>query len=397
MEPSSESGRRSRIDPLGAILAALISFGLLTLPLMSVRPNRIAPGVPATFGSALPPEQALTVAAALVVAILPLLLRVRPVLRLCAGGAVMLLLGLAAGWAADHLTPPGGRFTRIAPGSGWWLAFGAAALAVVDALARLRPRPAARVAALLAVLTGMGLALRSGFWDHLSVLREYASRADAFGLEVRTHAGLALASIAAATAVAIPAAILARPVPALRSGLLAVLNVVQTVPSMALFGMLLAPLAWIGREVPGASGLGIAGVGIAPAFLALFAYALLPVAAATVAGLDAVPWPVRDAARGVGMTDRQSLVRVELPLATPAILTGIRIVLVQNIGLAVIAALVGGGGLGVFVFQGISQNAGDLVLLGAIPTVVMASSAAVLLDALVDVARAAGARAARDA
>jgi osmoprotectant transport system permease protein len=96
---------------------------------------------------------------------------------------------------------------------------------------------------------------------------------------------------------------------------------------------------------------------------------------------------VRDAARGVGMTARQRLLQVELPLALPAILTGIRIVLVQNIGLAVIAGLVGGGGLGVFVFQGISQNAGDLVLLGALPTVAMATGAAVLLDAVVDLSR----------
>ncbi|MBE7246830.1 MAG: ABC transporter permease subunit, partial [Actinomycetospora chiangmaiensis] len=183
------------------------------------------------------------------------------------------------------------------------------------------------------------------------------------------------------------AAILARPVPPLRRALLSGLNVVQTIPSMALFGMLIAPLAWIGRTIPGAADLGIAGIGAAPAFLALFAYALLPVAAATVAGLDAVPASVRDAARGVGMTDRQRLLQAELPLARPAILTGIRIVLVQNIGLAVIAGLVGGGGLGVFVFQGVSQNAGDLVLLGALPTVAMASAAAILLDALIDLGR----------
>jgi osmoprotectant transport system permease protein len=87
------------------------------------------------------------------------------------------------------------------------------------------------------------------------------------------------------------------------------------------------------------------------------------------------------------MTARQRLAQVELPLALPAILTGIRIVLVQNIGLAVIAGLVGGGGLGVYVFQGISQNAGYLVLLGALPTVAMASGAAVLLDAVIDLSR----------
>jgi osmoprotectant transport system permease protein len=233
----------------------------------------------------------------------------------------------------------------------------------------------------------VGGALGSGFWDNLSILREYASRSDTFGRELRTHAALALSSVTAAAAVGIPAAVLARPAPVLRTGMLAVLNVVQTIPSMALFGMLIAPLAWIGRAIPGAATLGVAGIGAAPAFVDLFAYALLPVVAATVAGLEAVPEPVRDAARGVGMTARQRLVQVELPLALPAILTGIRIVLVQNIGLAVIAGLVGGGGLGVFIFQGISQTAGDLVLLGALPTVAMASGAAVLLDAVIELSR----------
>src|SRR6202012_5814458 len=100
--------------------------------------------------------------------------------------------------------------------------------------------------------------------------------------------------------------------------------------------------------------------------------------------LGTVPPVTNDAARGVGMTDGQRLLAVELPLALPVILTGVRIVLVQNIGLATIAALIGGGGFGVFVFQGISQTAIDLVLLGALPIVILAFSSAVLLDALVE-------------
>ena len=101
----------------------------------------------------------------------------------------------------------------------------------------------------------------------------------------------------------------------------------------------------------------------------------------TVVGLAGVPRDANDAARGIGMTDRQRLFGVELPLAFPVILTGIRIVLVQNIGLATIAALIGGGGFGVFVFQGIGQTAMDLVLLGAVPTVALAFAAAIVLDA----------------
>jgi len=173
-------------------------------------------------------------------------------------------------------------------------------------------------------------------------------------------------------------------IPALRGPVLNVLNLFQTIPSIALFGILIAPLGWIAAHVPGAAALGIRGIGAAPAFVALFLYSLLPMVANTLVGLRQVPYEVRDAAAGMGMTNRQRLLSVELPLAFPVILTGIRIVLVQNIGLATIAALIGGGGLGVFVFQGIGQTATDLILLGAVPTVALAFAAAVLLDAAVE-------------
>jgi len=103
-----------------------------------------------------------------------------------------------------------------------------------------------------------------------------------------------------------------------------------------------------------------------------------------VAGWRRVSPAAVDAARGMGMTDSEVLTRIEFPLALPVVLTGIRVVLVQNIGMVTIAALIGGGGLGTFVFQGIGQTAIDLVLLGAIPIVALAFSAAVLLDALAD-------------
>ncbi len=118
--------------------------------------------------------------------------------------------------------------------------------------------------------------------------------------------------------------------------------------------------------------------------VALFLYSLLPVVANTVVGLGRVSPAAVDAARGMGLTTRQILAHIEIPLALPVILTGIRIVLVQNIGLVTVAALIGGGGFGFFVFQGIGQTAMDLVLLGAIPIVMLAFSSAVVLDALVD-------------
>ena len=120
--------------------------------------------------------------------------------------------------------------------------------------------------------------------------------------------------------------------------------------------------------------------------MGVWLYSVLPLVAQAVVGLARVSRAAVEAARGMGMTNWQVLTGVELRLALPVILTGIRVVLVQNIGMVTIAALIGGGGLGTFVFQGIGQTAIDLVLLGAIPIVALAFSAAVLLDALAEIA-----------
>ncbi|MFM7274526.1 MAG: ABC transporter permease, partial [Gammaproteobacteria bacterium] len=170
--------------------------------------------------------------------------------------------------------------------------------------------------------------------------------------------------------------------PRLRAAVLAFLNGVQTLPAIALFGILIAPLAALAAAFPALAASGFGGIGLAPAAIALFLYSLLPLVANTLAGLSRVDPAARDAALGMGMSRAQCLRAVELPLALPSMLAGLRIALVQNIGLATIAALVGGGGLGAFVFQGIGQAAIDLVLLGAIPTVLLAFAASLLLDAL---------------
>ncbi len=379
--------RSAPIDPLGATLAVLVTIGLLLQPLMLFRPNRIAPAQGRWIWEALPAFQAALLISLFAAAALLLVSRASGRIRLAAGVAGLLGLGLAVGLGATHLLPAGNAYARVAPGSGAWICLFAFSLATGDALVRRRLSPLGRIAALLVAAAVLAAFLVSGLWSDLSVLREYAGRSDAFLRELRVHAGLSVVSLLAAIAVGLPLAILVRRVAPLRKGTLASLNVLQTIPSMALFGLLIAPLAWIGANVPGAAGLGIAGIGVAPAFIALFAYSLLPIVVSTIAGFEAVPASTRDAADAVGMTARQKLLRVELPLAMPVILTGVRIVLVQNIGLSVIAGLVGGGGLGVFVFQGISQTATDLVLLGALPTVAMAFAAAIVLDALIDITR----------
>ncbi len=165
----------------------------------------------------------------------------------------------------------------------------------------------------------------------------------------------------------------------LEAPLFAVLNLLQTMPSIALFGLLLGPLSGLASAVPALGALGIGGVGPAPAIIALVLYALLPIARNTLAGIGGVAPAAVDAARGMGMTPAQIFRRVEVPLALPVLLAGLRIVTVQAIGLTIVAALIGAGGLGSFVFEGLGQYATDLVLLGALPAILLALAADFLL------------------
>ncbi len=157
--------------------------------------------------------------------------------------------------------------------------------------------------------------------------------------------------------------------PVLRNISLTVANVLQTIPSVALFGFLL-PVPFIG------------GIGKHTAILCLVLYSLLPILRNTIVGLTSVDKPVREAAVAMGMTDGQLLRLVELPLAAPTILAGIRIAIVTNIGTAVIAAIIGGGGLGVLIFRGVASVDTLQILAGAIPAAAMALIADALMSAL---------------
>lgn len=151
----------------------------------------------------------------------------------------------------------------------------------------------------------------------------------------------------------------------------ALAGALQNVPSLALFGLLLPLIAALADALPFLRQLGISGIGFAPAFVALTVYALLPVMLAGAAGLRMVDAGARDAAKGMGMSSMQVLFRVELPLALPSIAAGARTALVQTIGTTTIAALIGAGGLGYFVFQGIGQAAIDMVVIGVVPIVLL--------------------------
>jgi osmoprotectant transport system permease protein len=372
------------VDRLGALLVVMGAAGLTLLPFVAFKANRILPGDPRGLAQALPLSAALGCEATLAAVAAAALLARHAALRLAAAMAGIVVVAMALAAAANSLTPPHDLIARVAPGAGFWLLLTALGLLATDAITRMRPGPGTRVLLLFAFLIGAGLTLAHGTFDNVSVMREYAANKLDFAIAARQHILLSLGSSAAAFLVALPLGMLCHRMSGLRPGILGALNIIQTIPSIALFGILMAPLAALAAHVPLAAAMGIRGIGAAPAALALFLYALLPIAANTVAGLKRVSPAAVEAARGMGMTRWQRLMSVELVLALPAILAGTRIALVQNIGMVTVAALIGGGGFGTFVFGGIGQAANDLVLLGAIPTVVLGFSAAVLLDALIE-------------
>ena len=173
------------------------------------------------------------------------------------------------------------------------------------------------------------------------------------------HLFLVLISSAFAIVIGVSIGIIATRHAAVRRISVTVASILQTIPSLALFGFLL-PIPLIG------------GIGNRTAIICLVLYSLLPILRNTIVGITSVDAPVREAAIAMGMTDGQLLRLVELPLAAPTIIAGIRIAVVTTIGTAVIAAVIGGGGLGVLVFRGLASVDTLEILAGAVPAAVMA-------------------------
>jgi osmoprotectant transport system permease protein len=183
------------------------------------------------------------------------------------------------------------------------------------------------------------------------------------------HLWLVAISMLIAIAVGVPLGILLTRRPRLKALVLGSTNVIQTIPSLALFGLLL-PLPWLGARADRL------------AIVALALYALLPVVRNTFVGIAGVSAPVREAAVAMGLTQSQLLWMVELPLASPVILAGVRTAAVITIGVATIAAAIGAGGLGEFIFRGIAMVDNGVILAGALPAAAMALIADASLGAL---------------
>ncbi len=375
-----------RMAPRNRVLLTLILIGVaaaLSGGFVMQAPNRLVSGTPIMIWNAADSPILLAIAVGPALLIAASFVRPSSILHwemLAVSATLLLLLLDGAGVSAARLSQGAALAARISLGWGFWIMSLCAALAIVDSARRLKLAPSARLVLAVVVVGAAAWLAVSGRLDQLSILREFATRRESFAIELSRHATLVIGALLPALAIGLFLAVWATRQPAIKPALFGTLNLLQTIPSVALFGLLIAPLSAVAAAVPSLAALGIGGIGIAPAIIALVLYALLPVARNGVAGIEAADPAIIEAALGMGLTRRQIFWRAQLPLGLPIFLAGLRIVLVQTIGLAVIAALIGGGGLGTFIFQGVGQYAVDLVLLGAIPVTLLALAADFLLS-----------------
>ncbi len=407
-----------------AWLAAGLGVLALLLPWLELKPSRIAPGEPFYVwdwqGSS-------------ALALLSLWAGVAWARGRGQGGLLGLALlawGLLTGQGADALLSGQPESARVSPAGGFWLTLLALYVGYFAAY-----RQGGWI--LLTVPLGLAIFLALGAFDRLGPVVEFQSWREQFFTELWRHLSLSGSAVLLAVAVGVPLGVLAAGNPRL-GWVLGVTGFLQTIPSLALFGLLLPLLAAIsqGLRLEVALGMivlgvfafrllwavsgwlaiplvlpvgllalaiagvwlnnllgpdplrvvldaplqesGVRGIGAAPAVLALTLYALLPVVVNVYTGLCAVPEAVKDAGRGMGMSPAQLFWRVELPLALPLVLEGLRGALSLTLGITTVAALIGAGGLGFFILRGVEGGAPDMVLLGAVPVILMA----LLLDAL---------------
>ncbi|MGK0546392.1 ABC transporter permease [Halomonas cupida] len=356
------------------MLLTLMALGLLawwSLPVASSAPNRIVPGDAVYAWQVAGP--AMAVLASLPMALAGWVARQPDPGWRSLGLVLLALLGLPL-WlvlCVHQLVDPQLPQARLGIGAGSWCTLFVLLLALLDLRTRQRWPAGLYIACLCVPLVVTALCLPLGL-DRLALWQEYRGRADDFWLAVGEHLLLVGATVALSLALGAALALLMRRLPALQRAGFGVLNFMQTIPSLALFGLLLGPLAWAAQRFPWLDQLGISGIGWAPALVALVTYSLLPMVRNTFVALEGVDRGVIEAARGMGMSRGQMFWQVRLPLALPVLLEGVRITTVQAIGLTAVAALIGAGGLGRFIFQGLGQAAMDLVLLGALPILVMA-------------------------
>lgn len=370
-ERAGDLHRRARIV---ATTGALTGLALtLSGPGLVFRPNRIAAGEPQALAAAFGGWGAVLAALWAGCALLSLTglpQRARGVLVTCGAGLAMTLALWQAGVAASAHAASVGSVARTSLGWAFWLLLFAGYVTIYAATAWLSPGPVRALLTYLPVIGAAALAL-SGSLSDLAVARELAVNAEGFAEQLRLHLAYVAASVGAGLLAGLALGWAAAKHPVAEPVVFGTLNVLQVIPTLAFVGLMNPVLTALSDRISALASLGVRGVGWTPVVIVLSTYAVYPIARNTHAAIVSLDPAVIDAATGVGMGAWRRFLEVELPLALPVVIAGLRVALVQTTAGAIIAGLVGGGGLGTFVFLGASETASDLILLGVLPIVAL--------------------------
>ncbi|MCP4611437.1 MAG: ABC transporter permease [Planctomycetes bacterium] len=285
---------------------------------------------------------------------------------------ILIYTFVLAGYTAGDLLETSPPFARISLDIGFWFTIVAAYILIHASRRRLQDVRIWQGFITWSALIIFLVMLLAGWFDDLAVMQEYSARSDRFEQEFFQHIRLFIQPVAIGTVIGVLLGIWAARSRIAEHPIFFSTNIVQTIPGLALLGLLLPILAALSDDYPILEDWGIRGVGPVPAIIALTIYSLLPIVRNTFVALRQVDPATIDAGLGMGMSRFQVFYRIEVPLAAPLVLEGIRIAAIVAVGLAILAALIGGGGLGFFVIEGYNQAASDLILVGAIPIVVLA-------------------------
>ena len=289
------------------LLLVVLALAATALPFVNYAPNRLVSGESRAIWQVWPAFAAwglLFPAALLLLSFLPH--RLASLATLLLSEASFCALVWCAGRAASDLAQSGSALARTSPGSGLWLWLALSLLASSDAIRRLTVNPVWRWLLHAQIWLLPLWLLLSGQLDSLSLLKEYVNRQDVFNDALAQHLKLLFGTLLPALVLGLGIGLWCYRHPARQQPVFAILNVIQTVPSVALFGLLIAPLAGLVAQFPWLGSLGVAGTGITPALIALVLYALLPLVRGVVAGLNQVPADVLESAKGMGKIGRAS-------------------------------------------------------------------------------------------
>jgi len=374
---------RSRVVLTGIVIG-LFSCGL---KFVALKPNRIASGTGLYIWSAFS-GSGLLVFILLWAAVLVMFIaagKKSPVLlQGISGNVIIITVFLMVGRATRSLQSSEMPFARISMAFGSWLMILAGYILIHVSVRTLTLKNPKAVVLSLVPAAAVVLLLLTGYLSELSIIKEYLIRRDRFFGELIRHLVLSGSAVFLGIAIGAPLGVLAFRRKTFEKPAFFFVNTVQTIPSLALFGIMIAPLSILSQRFPLLREIGIKGIGSAPALIALTLYALLPITRNTYTSLRVIDPYVVESARGMGMSRLQVLMRIETPLSLPIIMSGIRISAVQAIGNTTIAALIGAGGFGVFVFQGLGQAVPDLIMLGTFPVILLAVTVDKLMQVLVN-------------